>query len=130
MPIRWRLTIFNALSIGVILVVLGFSLFLLLRNALRSEVEHTARDRALAAARTVESGEDLDPDEAERQSLGGVFLIVRDKGGQILYQTLSSVPREEIEDPLWSQALGTGRPVDGTADYSPSAPDYVYAVPV
>lgn len=130
MPIRWRLTIFNALSIGVILVVLGFSLFLLLRNALRSEVEHTARDRALAAARTVESGEDLDPDEAERQSLGGVFLIVRDKGGQILYQTLSSVPREEIEDPLWSQALTTGRPVEGTADYSPSAPDYVYAVPV
>ena len=41
MPIRWRLTVFNALSIGAILVALGFSLFLLLRNALFSEVEHT-----------------------------------------------------------------------------------------
>jgi two-component system OmpR family sensor kinase len=130
LPIRWRLTIFNALSIGVILVVLGFSLFLLLRNALRSEVENSARDRALATARTVESGEDLDPDEAERLSLGGVFVIVRDKQGQILYQTLNSVPREEVEDPLWSQVLKTGRPIDGTASYSPSAPDYVYAVPV
>jgi methyl-accepting chemotaxis protein len=78
----------------------------------------------------VESGEDLDPDEAERLSLGGVFVIVRDKQGQILYQTLNSVPREEVEDPLWSQVLKTGRPIDGTASYSPSAPDYVYAVPV
>ena len=65
MPIRWRLTVFNALSIGAILVVLGLSLFLLLHNALLSEVEDTARDRALAAAKTVETGEDLDPEEAE-----------------------------------------------------------------
>jgi len=131
LPIRWRLTVFNALSIGAILVILGFALFLLLRGALLSEVEDTARDRALAAARTVGSGEGLEPDEAEQLSLGGVFVVVRDDRGQILYQTLSSVPREEIRDPLWAQALETGRPVGGTADYSPAAaPDYVYAVPV
>lgn len=130
MPIRWRLTVFNALSIGIILVSLGLTVFLFLRNALLSEVEDTARDRALAAARTVESGEDLDPYEAERLSLGGVFVVVRDGQGQILQQTVSSVPQEEIRDPFWSQSLETGKPVGGTADYSPSAPDYVYAVPV
>ncbi len=43
MPIRWRLTVFNALSIGVILVVLGLSLFLLLRNALLSGIEEAVR---------------------------------------------------------------------------------------
>jgi len=130
LPIRWRLTFFNALSIGAILVVLGISLFLLLRSALLSEVEDTTRDRALTAAEAVEAGEGLDPEEGERLSLGGVFVVVRDRQGQILDQTASSVPYEEIRDPIWAQALETDRPADGTADYSPSAPDYIYAVPV
>ena len=61
MPIRWRLTVFNALSIGVILVVLGLSLFLLLRNALLSGIEDAVRNRPLAAAEAVESGEASTP---------------------------------------------------------------------
>ena len=130
MPIRWRLTVFNALVIGAVLLALGLALFLLLRSALLSGIEEDARDRALAAAQTVESGESLDPDEAEQLSLGGVFVLVRDGQGQILDQTVSSVPRQEIRDPVWSQALESGQPVGGTAAYSPSAPDYVYAVPV
>ncbi len=117
MPIRWRLTVFNALSIGVILVVLGLSLFLLLRHALLSGIEDVVRNRALAAAEAVESGESLDPDEAEWLSLGGVFLIIRDGQGRILDQTVGSVPREEIRDPLWSRALKTGQPAGGTGDY-------------
>lgn len=130
MPIRWRLTIFNALSIGVILVVLGLALFLLLRSAVFAEVEDTTRDRALTAAETVEAGEALEESEAERLSLGGVFVIVRDEQGQILEQTVNTVPSGEIRDPVWSQALDTGQPIGGAADYSTSAPDYVYAVPV
>ncbi|HZY56677.1 MAG TPA: HAMP domain-containing sensor histidine kinase [Rubrobacteraceae bacterium] len=129
MPIRWRLTVFNALSIGAILVVLGLSLFLLLRNALFSEVEETVRDQALIAAQVVESGERLDPNETEQLSLG-VFIVVRDGQGRILDQTVSLVPPDEIQDPIWSRALETGQPVGGTAYYSPSASDYVYAVPV
>ena len=130
MPIRWRLTVFNALSIGAILVVLGLSLFFLLRSALYSGVEKEARERALAAAETIEAGERLDPEEAERLSLGGVFVVVRDEQGRILEETVSSVSDEEVQDPLWFQAIDSGRPLGGTADYSPSAPDYVYAVPV
>lgn len=130
MPIRWRLTLFNALVIGAVLLALGLALFLLLRGALLSGIEEDARDRALAAAETVESGEDLATDEAERLSLGGVFVVIRDGQGQILDQTVSSVPRQEIQDPVWSEALDTGQPVGGTASYSPAEPDYVYAVPV
>ena len=130
MPIRWRLTIFNALVIGAVLLALGLALFLLLRSALLAGIEEDARDRALAAAQTVESGEDLDPDEAERLSLGGVFIVIRDGQGRILDQTVSSVPRQEIQDPIWSQALDLEQPTGGAASYSPSAPDYVYAVPV
>jgi two-component system OmpR family sensor kinase len=130
LPIQWRLTVFNTLSIGVILVVLGFSLFLLLRDALYATIEEDARDRALAAAETVEAGESLDNNEAEQLTLGGVFIVVRDDQGSILDQTVTSVPGEEIQDSLWSEALETGRSVGGTAYYSPTAPDYVYAVPV
>jgi two-component system OmpR family sensor kinase len=130
LPIRWRLTLFNALVIGAVLLALGLALFLLLRGALLSGIEEDARDRALAAAQTVESGEGLATDEAERLSLGGVFVVVRDGQGQVLDQTVSSVPRQEIRDPVWSEALETGQSVGGTASYSPSAPDYVYAVPV
>ena len=130
MPIRWRLTVLNALVIGAVLLALGLALYLLLRGALLSGIEEDTRDRALAAAQAVESGERLEPDEAERLSLGGVFVVVRDDQGQILDQTVSSVPHQEIRDPIWSQALETGQPVGGTATYSPSAPDYVYAVPV
>ena len=130
MPIRWRLTVLNALVIGAVLLALGLALFLLLRSILLSGIENDARDRALAAAQTVESGEDLGSDEAERLSLGGVFVVVRNGQGSILDQTVGSVPREEIQDPIWPRVLETGQPAGGTASYSPSAPDYVYAVPV
>lgn len=132
MPIRWRLTVYNALSIGLILVVLGVSVFLLLRDAALSEVEDSARERALAAARAVEAGGKLAVGEAERSSLGDEFVVVRDGRGEILDPSfLRSVPQRDIEDPLWSRALETGEPIGGEADYSPApAPDYVYAVPV
>jgi two-component system OmpR family sensor kinase len=131
LPIRWRLTFFIALSIGAVLVTLGLSLFLLLRDAALSDVEDTVRDQALAAAQTVESGGELAEGEAERSSLGDEFLIVRDGRGGILDPSfLQSVPQEEINDPLWEEALETGEPAGGEADYSPGAPDYVYAVPV
>jgi signal transduction histidine kinase len=131
LPIRWRLTLFIAVSLGAILLTFGFSLFLLLREAALSDVEDTVRDRALAAAQTVESGGELPTDEAERLSLGDEFVVVRDGQGEILDPSfLQSVPQEEIKDPLWEEALEMGEPVGGEAEYSPGAPDYVYAVPV
>ena len=43
MPVRWRLTLFNALVIGAILLVLGLGQFFLLLKALFSGIEDTAR---------------------------------------------------------------------------------------
>ena len=40
MPIRWRLTIFNALVIGGILLALGCALFFLLRQTLLERRRH------------------------------------------------------------------------------------------
>ncbi len=131
MPIRWRLTLFNALIIGVILVALGLSLFLLLREALLSGVEDTVRARATTAARALESAEDpLSGEDAEDLTADGVFLVVRDARGRILERTTNFSPKQEIHDPLWERALASGKPVGGTAELTSEDADYVYAVPV
>jgi len=129
-PIRWRLTLFNALAIGAILVFLGVLLYALLRNALPSSVEDTVQARALEAARITESGETLSREKIERLTLNGVYVIVRDKQGHTLTETVTLVSQKDDKDRLWSRALGSAKPVGGTANLSPEPPDYVYAVPV
>jgi two-component system OmpR family sensor kinase len=124
------LTLFNALMIGAILLVLGLSLFLLLREALLSGVEDTVRSRAVAAARTLESGDALVSDDTEQLTTEGVFLIVRDAGGKILDQTATFSSKGETRDLVWKRALASGAPKGGTANLTSEEPDYIYAVPV
>jgi two-component system, OmpR family, sensor kinase len=133
LPIRWRLTLFNALIIGAILLALGLSLFLLLREALLSGVEDTVRSRAFAAARALESGENPLKDEEDVRELtaDGVFLAMRDARGRVLNQQPSNVStNEEIGGDVWKRALASGNPVGGMAERSSGGPDYIYAVPV
>src|SRR3712207_7977629 len=56
----YTLSLHDALPIfiGAILLALGLSLYLLLREALLSGIEDTTRSRAIAAARALESGEE------------------------------------------------------------------------
>jgi two-component system, OmpR family, sensor kinase len=130
LPIRWRLTLYIALVIGAILLILGLTLFFLLRGALLSGVEDTVQNRAVMAARDVETGEDLDEEDADEFTLDGVFIVVRDERGRIIDQTVDLRSTEEMDDPVWGRALGSGRPEGGTAELSPEGSDYVYAVPV
>jgi signal transduction histidine kinase len=131
LPIRWRLTLFNALVIGAILLALGLSLFVLLREALLSGIEDTARSRAVAAARALESGDYplSDHDDAKQLTADGVFFVVRDAEGEILDRINVSM-KEETRDPVWKRALASDAPEGGTAELSSEDPDYVYAVPV
>ena len=96
MPIRWRLTIFNALVIGGILLALGCALFFLLRQTLLSSVEVTARKGSLTAAKEINDEEGLDHengrlviDDGLERGLthDGVFIVVRDGRGRIIAQT-------------------------------------------
>ena len=97
MPIRWRLTIFNALVIGGILLAFGCALFFLLRQKLFSSVEDTARNGAFAAAKEIDSGEGLDEengrlviDDGLERGLthDNVFIVVRDGRGSIIAQSV------------------------------------------
>ena len=128
MPIRWRLTLFIALAIGAILLILGIVLYFLLREALLSNVEDTARARALHAARSVRSEGDLDAEEIEQLTLDGVFVIIRDGQGRALSETIGLA--SGAVDPVWREALATGEPASGKARFSGDELDYVYAVPV
>ncbi|MEW6637202.1 MAG: ATP-binding protein [Actinomycetota bacterium] len=138
MPIRWRLTIFNALAIGAILMLLGVGLYLILRDSLLSNVENTVQSRAELAARDleVEGGSDgapqvtLEDDVAEQLSLDGVFVVVRDREGRVLYESVSLPTDAPGQDGLWREVAATGEPASGTAELSGEAPDYVYAMPV
>lgn len=130
MPIRWRLTLFNAVAIGIILLVLGLALYVSLNNALTSDIEETARSRAETAARTVEAGERLYPDDMEQLTLNGVFLVIRGEDGEVLSHSPNVSARDEPRDTVWKRALEAGEGVGGKAMLSLSAPDFVYAVPV
>jgi two-component system, OmpR family, sensor kinase len=129
LPIRWRLTLFIALVIGAILLVLGLALYFLSRGALLSGIEDTAQSRATAAARTIELGEALSDDYVEQLTLDGVVLIVRDADGEVL-QTVNLPTRGRIDDAVWRRAVDSGEAVSGTAELSGDDPYYVHAVPV
>jgi two-component system, OmpR family, sensor kinase len=129
LPIRWRLTLFNALVIGAILMALGLSLYLLLREALLSNVEDTARGRAVAVAKAVEPEGALLGDE-ERLTTDGVFLLVRDARGEILDRSANASIKKKARDPVWKRALASGDPGGGLAKLTSEEPDYVYAVAV
>ena len=128
MPIRWRLTLFIALAIGAILLILGVALYFLLRDALLSNVEDTVRGRAVNAARSIRSGEDLEREDIEELTLDGVFVIVRDAEGRVLTETVN-LPSED-GDPVWRVALDSGEPASGTAELSGDDADFIYALPV
>jgi two-component system, OmpR family, sensor kinase len=130
MPIRWRLTVFNVLVIGTILMVLGASSFLLVREAMMSEVEDTVRDSALAAARTVGSGNALNKSDVEQLTLDGVFVTIRDGEGRVLFRTVGLAPEGKLDEPFWRRAVKGGEPAGGAVDLSSGGRGYVYAVPI
>lgn len=137
MPIRWRLTFFNALAIGSILAVLGLALFFVFRQQQVSSVESTVETRAREAAETLEVGGSgpntrvtLDTEEVEQLTLDGVFILVRDTNGDVLTQTVNLSSGGEDRDSVWREAAASGRPASGTALLSREAPDYVYALPI
>ena len=138
MPIRWRLTLFNALAIGAILLLLGVGLYFLLRESLLSGVESTVEHRARIAARElqVDGGPGgapevkLEGDAAEQLSLNGVFVVVRDRSGRVLYESVNLPAGGAGQDTVWREVARGSGPASGTAGLSAEAPDYVYAMPV
>jgi hypothetical protein len=100
------------------------------RGTLFSNVEHTARDRAEVAAKSIRSGEPLRAEALQNLGLDGVFIIVRDGEGRVLHDTLNQGSNGVPENPVYKKALDSGKPVSGTLEMPGEYPEYVYAVPV
>ncbi len=132
MSIRWRLTLFNTVTIGAILLVFGVALFFVIRSALLYEVRQDIRGHARDVAQSVQSGESLNRAEAQRLTLDGVFVIVRDAEGNVIYRTvnLEETAYEGGRSPLWRKALAADGPVGGIVEPPGRDPAYLYAVPV
>jgi two-component system, OmpR family, sensor kinase len=131
LPIRWRLTLFIALAIGAILLVLGVALFFFVRSALLSNVEDTARMRAIKAARTFEQEDSLEKEDVSEYTLDGVFVIVRDGEGRVLRDLSFNLPPGGVsKDPVWQEVLADNKRDEGRAELSGDDPAYIYAVPV
>lgn len=130
MPIRWRLTLFIALAIGVILVALGLVVYLESRRVLHTELHKTVQNRAVAAARTVERGESLssEDDDDDQLILDGVSVIIRGESGKILQKI--NLPGGPVHDSVWREALGSGGAASGTAVFSGDDAYYVHAIRV
>ena len=112
------------------MLVSGLTLFFSVRAALLAGVEQSARDSALAAADTVDSGEALRQDDMERFRLRGGVVLVRDKDGRVLAQTVDLPGNAEERDSIWRRALRSDQPVGRTLQITEGASVYVYAVPV
>jgi two-component system OmpR family sensor kinase len=138
-PIRWRLTVFNALVIGGILLALGCALYFLLRETLLSSVADTARKGADVAATEIDRGAGLDEEDGRLELDGGlerglthdgVFIVVRNGRGNIITKTVNLPNNWEVHDELWSRVIKTGKPAYDTVTFGEEGPSYVYAVPV
>jgi two-component system, OmpR family, sensor kinase len=128
LPIRWRLTLFIALVIGAILLLLGIALYFMNKSALLANIEDTARSRATTAARALESGKGLSNAYVEQLALDGVIMIIRTDSGRIL--RTENLPEEgDIADVVWREAVSSEEPASGVTNISDD-PYYVRAVPV
>jgi two-component system, OmpR family, sensor kinase len=134
LPIRWRLTLLNALIIGVILLTLAASTTWLWRADLIAGVENTTKRQGEAAAEGLEEGEDLlgaDQDELEAFTADGtVVIVLRNAQGEVLGQEpkppdQTDFKTKEIDDPVWKEVLKSGRPTHGKADRSSEDSDYI-----
>jgi two-component system OmpR family sensor kinase len=137
LSIRWRLTLLNAVMIGVILLTLAGSFAWLWYQQSFHQVEDMTRTQANEAATALEEGEDLlgqDDDELTQATANGaVVIVIRNAQGNVLDQ-MPETPdfsTGEIHDTVWKEVLETGQPKMDKAESSSKGADYnVYAIPV
>jgi len=140
LTIRWRLTIFFTLTILLIAGLLTAAVLVVRVLSVLSELEETARSRALEAALIIESGGDLDQTALAGLSVGGVFIVARDAQGQVVAESRNVLPYlGDLDTTTWQRALASGEATGGWVRGPVLARDdgdevgdevYVYAVPI
>jgi two-component system, OmpR family, sensor kinase len=144
LSIRRRLTLLNAVMIGVILLTLAGSFAWLWYQHEVNQVRNTTRTQAKEAAKALEDGEDLlgkDKDEWTQATLNGaVIIVIRNAQGKVLGQMpqasdqtdIPDFSTGEIHDTVWKEVFPSGPPEQqGKVESSSEGADYnVYALRV
>jgi signal transduction histidine kinase len=142
LPIRWRLTLFNAICLLVIAILLSIGLFAVMGVSVQDIVENSTRQRADEAARIL--GETGGFADLENESFAdrNVSLVAFDSSGAIVYRqgpesaVLEGYPGQLAFETLRdAKAIGAVYGFD-TSDYEADPQlretideSYVYAVP-
>ncbi|HET6688767.1 MAG TPA: HAMP domain-containing sensor histidine kinase, partial [Rubrobacter sp.] len=101
----------------------------LLSEAQLSTVEDPAEKRARKAADIIRSGQTLQADDVKELTLDGVFVIIRNGEGKVLYDPLNLAESGAKDRIVWEKALERGHHASGQVEFSRgSAPVYIYAV--
>jgi signal transduction histidine kinase len=138
LPIRWRLTLLNAVMIGVILLTLAGSFAWLWYKLEVDQARSITRTQAKEAAKALEDGEDLlgeDDEELTRATAGGdVVIVIRNAQGKVRGQMPEPPEKPDFskaDDPIWKEVVKDGQPEHGKVESFSKGADYnVYAVPV
>src|SRR5829696_8479945 len=137
MPIRWRLTLLNAVMIGVILLTLAGSFGWLWYEHLVDQVKNDTKTQSKEAATALEDGEDLlgeDRDELTQATAGGaVVIVIRNAQGKVLGQMPDKPDFSpgKIDDPVWKEVFKEDQPQHDKVESSSEGADYnVYAIRV
>jgi two-component system, OmpR family, sensor kinase len=133
LSIRWRLTLLNAVMIGVILLTLAGSFAWLWYKHEVDQARTITKTQAEEAAKALEDGEDLlgkDSDELRQATAGGdVVIVIRNAQGKVLGQ-MREPPYEPdfstgvIHDTVWKKSQPGHGKVERTSE---GADYYVYA---
>ena len=131
MPLRWRLTLFIALPMWMILLALSLPFYLQNRDALYKGVEERTEDGAMSVADTIEAGDTLSSaaNDDDRLVLDEVGVIIRDKDGGIL-QSKGLPAVSSVDAHVWRHALKKNNPTHGHAVFAGDNDYYDVAVPV
>jgi signal transduction histidine kinase len=133
-PIRWRLTLYHAVTTLLVALILIGMLFVLIAQTIDRDTESTARARAYEAVAIIEAGKPLTADDLDRLGRLGAYVVARDAQGNILAQTRNAHSQEELDKSLvWREALATGEVVEQsqTMSWFASGPtSYLIAIPI
>jgi signal transduction histidine kinase len=133
LPIRWRLTLFHALTMAVIMMALILAMFAVIGYLQDDRLRDTTSDCAWIGESALRNTGTLDPAYLAALDCDGVTLAALDSGGHILDQFgYAGEIGEVYPDDVWRTVMVTRQPAqDHRAQVAVSSGiRFAYAIPV
>lgn len=108
-PIRWRLILFQVITLLLVAGLLAVGLFAVFGIAAANYVEAEAQSRATDAARQIERGGGLSEADLVALNRDSVFIIAMDQEGRVVAQIGTGLEvGSQVEADVWAPVAATG----------------------